>query len=327
MQSLLKTMRKTCFVLIVLALFFAGCKTENARNKQIEAIDVSVTIDRFDQKFASVTPENLHQLKKEYPYLFPAQYADSVWIAKVTDTLQQELHSEVNKAFPDADFINKELTLFYKHVLYYFPETQVPKIITITNNVDYQQKVLLADSLLFISLDTYLGEDHKFYGGIQKYIRKNLRPELIVSDVASEFATNKISPAQDRTFLSHMIYYGKELYLKDLLLPFKQESDRIGYTKQELEWAKANESEIWRYFVERELLFDTDSKLLARFVYPAPFSKFYLAIDNESPGMIGKFIGWQIVRSFMDKNDVSVEKMLKMPAEEIFKNANYKPSK
>jgi hypothetical protein len=32
---------------------------------------------------------------------------------------------------------------------------------------------------------------------------------------------------------------------------------------------------------------------------PAPFSKFYLEIDNDSPGRIGAWIGWQMVRSYM----------------------------
>ena len=32
----------------------------------------------------------------------------------------------------------------------------------------------------------------------------------------------------------------------------------------------------------------------------SPFSKFYLEIDNQSPGRIGRWIGWQIVRSYMN---------------------------
>jgi hypothetical protein len=33
--------------------------------------------------------------------------------------------------------------------------------------------------------------------------------------------------------------------------------------------------------------------------YKSGFSKFYLEIDNESPGQVGGWIGWQIVRSYM----------------------------
>jgi hypothetical protein len=36
-------------------------------------------------------------------------------------------------------------------------------------------------------------------------------------------------------------------------------------------------------------------------------------------------MGWQIVRSFMEKNDVSLQTLLQMNEEELFKKANYKP--
>ena len=89
-----------------------------------------------------------------------------------------------------------------------------------------------------------------------------------------------------------------------------------------------NESDIWRYFVEREILFSTDTKLLARFINVAPFSKFYLEeIDAESPGRLGQFIGWQIVKSYMNENKVSLKEMLNTDPEEIFNNSKYKPKK
>ena len=90
----------------------------------------------------------------------------------------------------------------------------------------------------------------------------------------------------------------------------------------------ANESYIWRYFIERELLFSTDLKLSGRFITPAPFSKFYLEdIDAESPGRLGQYIGWQIVRAYMQQNDVSLKDMLLKSPEEIFNNSKFKPRK
>ena len=112
------------------------------------------------------------------------------------------------------------------------------------------------------------------------------------------------------------------------MIPFKTDAEKISYTEVELEWAKANESYIWRYFIERELLFSTDYKLPSRFIINAPFSKFYLEeIDNESPGKVGQYIGWQIVRAYMKNNDVSFQDMMQKPAEEIYNNSNFKPKK
>jgi hypothetical protein len=85
---------------------------------------------------------------------------------------------------------------------------------------------------------------------------------------------------------------------------------------------------MWRYFIEKELLYDNDSKLASRFINPAPFSKFYLEIDNESPGRVGTWIGWQMVRSFAENNkEVSTKQLLEMDAKELFEKSKYKPKK
>jgi uncharacterized protein YjaZ len=124
-----------------------------------------------------------------------------------------------------------------------------------------------------------------------------------------------------------MIYAGKELYIKDLLLPEYSDADKMGYKPEQITWCQENESYMWRYFIEKKLLYDTDQKLIPRFINPAPFSKFYLEIDNESPGRVGSWIGWQIVRSFMENNEVSLEQLLQMDAKEIFERSKYKPKK
>jgi hypothetical protein len=68
-------------------------------------------------------------------------------------------------------------------------------------------------------------------------------------------------------------------------------------------------------------LYSDDQKLIPRFINPAPFSKFYLEIDNESPGKVGD-IGWQIVNSYMKNNEVSLQQLLRTNAQEIFEKSN-----
>lgn len=124
-----------------------------------------------------------------------------------------------------------------------------------------------------------------------------------------------------------MVYAGKQLYLKDVILPTYNDADKIGYTPEQLLWCQENESYMWRYFIEDQLLYDDNPKLIPRFISPAPFSKFYLEIDNESPGKVGAWIGWQIVRSYMKNNEVSLPQLMHTSAKEIFEKSNYKPKK
>lgn len=315
--------------LLFLAVLFmgAGCKKDATVKKEIDAINVAVKVKRFDKDFANTTEQTLQKTKSEYPYLFPAHFPDSIWLNKLRDTLQLQLNNEVLATYNDFSSVEAEFEMLFKHLIYYTPEITIPEIITVTSYVDYNKKAIYADSLLLISLDTYLGENHTFYDGIQQYIRKNFTEQQIIPDAAVAISKELLPAPASRSFITQMIYEGKQLYFLDRVAPWIEDDRKIGYTKDELLWAQANEAEIWRYFVERNLLFDTDQKLRQRFINPAPFSKFYLELDSESPGRVGAYIGWQIVRAFMDNNDVSLQEMFLEPEESLFAKSRFKPKK
>ncbi len=317
---LLKFMFIFCFLL--------SCKRESKIEKEAAKIPVEINIERFDRSFAGLNKENLPELKIKYPFLFSEKYADSTWINKAKDTIQLELNKEVEKAFSDLSEEKEQLRSLFQYIKFYFPEIKVPKVVTITSDVDYRNKVVITKDLLIISLDTYLGKEHHFYEGIQKYLRQNFEREQILPDVASMYTKNLVGPIRDRTFLGNLVSFGKELYLKDLFLPSFNNAQKMGYTKEQYAWAEANEEQIWRYFVDRQLLYSTDSDLLPRFLYPAPFSKFYLEeIDKEAPDRIGQFIGLRIVASYMKNNNVSLRQLLLADAETIFNTSKYKPAR
>ncbi|SDL63663.1 protein involved in gliding motility GldB [Salinimicrobium catena] len=318
-------LKKLIFCSVFLILI--SCVEEDQTEKEIAQIPVELEVTRFDERFAMATEDSLENLKKEFPYLFPKRFPDSVWVEKMTDTIQLELNEAVASEFPDLKDTREELERLFQHIKYYFPASELPEVVTLTSDVDYRNQVIWTNEVLLIALDTYLGEDHELYVGIEQYISKNLNKGQIVVDVAGAFAETELKRPSSRSFLASMIYYGKILYLKDKLVPFKTKAERMGYSEKELEWAQANEDQIWRYFVEKELLYSSDQQLGPRFLFPAPFSKFYLELDNEAPARLGQYIGWQIVRQYMSKNEVSLKEMLHADEETIFKQSNYKPSK
>jgi gliding motility-associated lipoprotein GldB len=306
--------------------FFLGCRSENENEAEIEVLPISVTLDRFDLKFYTQTADVIPELKKNYPYLFPRQYSDSVWVARQKDSLQLLLQEAVQEVFKDVSPLEKKLTHLFKHVQYHFPNLKIPHLVTLTNNVDYQIKTVYSDSLVLISLDTFLGASHPLYEGIPSYIKKELDQKFIPSQIVEKLGNYVIPPVEDRTFLAQMLFEGKKMYLQDLLLPHDTDSIKMAYTSEELAWANENELYIWQYFIERQVLYSTDPEWIQRFLEPAPFSKFYLQLDNESPGRVGKWMGWQIVRSFMAQNpEITVEQLLKMPAQKLFNLSKYKP--
>ena len=317
-------MKKFGYCLLLILMCFA-CEKEVKVAAEIEQIDIDVVLERFDTFFIGPESLKLSELKEAYPFMFSKNFSNAHWIERRKDTLQNLLHSEVDKAFNTYDV--EDIISLFKHLKHYLPVFKTPRVITVTSDVDYRNKVIVTDSITLIALDTYLGENHEFYGNMQQYLAQNFKKDMIISDLAEAYAKREIYQISQKSFLDNMIYFGKILYFKDKVIPLSSDAIKIGYTEEQLDWAKANETNIWEYFIERELLYSSDPKLANRFINPAPFSKFELEFDNESPGRLGQYIGWQIVRAYMANNDTSLLDMLRTNPKEIFNNARFKPRK
>ena len=319
-------MKKLIFLLIS-GCFFLQCK----KNDAVEIVDIKKSVDlnieRFDKLYASATVKTLPDLKNQYPFLFPKQFPDSIWYAKLSDPIFKELNVEVAKQFPDNKKFEDGLEMMVSRIKHYFPEEKNPRVITLVNEVLIDKKAFYTEDLILISLDTYLGKNHKFYEPFAEYQKANLEPHQILPDLVTNFAFRKIVPSQDKTLISEMIYFGKLHYLKDLLIPETPNNQKIGYTELQEKFCIENESQMWSYLVNEKLLYDNNIKNYQRFIEDGPFTKFYLDIDRESPGRVGQWLGWQIVKSYMENNDVTLDQLLKTEPTVIFNKSGYKPKK
>mgnify|MGYP003624496007 CR=1 FL=1 len=317
---------KKLVVLIIILFALVACKEETIKKVDVSTVEVAVSIDRFEQKFYTADEKTLPALKNEYPYLFPSQN-DSIWLHKINNTEEIELFHKSQKIFKNFDAEKVQIEDLFKHVKYYHPNFKSPKIITLITNLDYQNKVMYVDSLLFVAVDMYLGKSSDVYSDFPLYLAQNFDKSQLVVDIANSIGEKYFKTPKKRQFLDAIIHEGKKMYLLDCYIPLVSDAKKIGYSSGKFEWTVANEFKLWEYFLSNELLYNTDSKLYSRFIADAPFSKFYTAIDKESPGKIGVWIGWQIVRSYMNNNNVTLQQLLQKNAEEIFKKSKYKPKK
>lgn len=320
-------MNKILPFIIVVFMFFS-CKEQTQTEKKINEIPVALELTRFDKLFFETKPEDLMKLKTSYPEFFPEGVPDTVWTNKMTHPLWKELFDEVQRKYGNFEAQKAEIEMVFKHAKFYFPNTRLPKIVTVINEMDYDNKAIYTGDYLIIALELYLGKDHEFYKSeFPAYIRQNFEASQIIPDVVTALSANQVPEDINKNLLSQMIFEGKQLYLKDLLIPDFSDADKIGYTPEQIQWCQENESYMWRYFIDESLLYKTDSKLGNRFINRAPFSKFYLEIDNESPGRVGAWIGWQIVRAYAENNKVDIKTLLSTDATELFNNSKYKPKK
>ena len=311
----------------IISLPFLSCKNESKTVVDISEIEVRFSVERFEQAFYRASKETLDEVKSNFPLLFPKTVADSVWLAKIANTEEQELFMESQKVYKDFTEEEQQLASLFKHIKYYNPRFRSPRVITMLSNIDYENRVVYADSLLLVSLDVYLGKKHPFYADYPKYIKENNSKNHLIVDVAKTIIETQTLPITTRSFSSKIIAEGKKRHLLDLYLPLVSEKEKSGYSSDKLQWAQQHEEDVWKYFIEKELLYSTDTELNKRFIENAPFSKFYTAQDNQSPGKIGVYIGWKIVQSFMEHNDVSLQKLIQIDAQSLLDKSRYKPKK
>ncbi len=320
-----------CKILIwlLLPILFVACTDKNKLDVDTSKINADVSVKRFEKIFYTANPKDLPKIKKEFRSIFPHDI-DSIWIAKMKDTLEQELFVATDKEYADFTPQKKKLNELFKHVKYYYPKFKVPTVITVMTNISYDQRVVYQNDTLYLSLDVFLGKDNPFYKkylDYPKYIIDSFEKEQLFVTVAKEIARKVQVLEPNRSFVEKMIQHGKLLYTTQAFLPNEPEMQIIDYSSNKLKWVQDNEKMIWTYFIEKKLLYSTDPKLERRFLAEAPFTKFYLDIDNKTPGRIGEWIGLQIVKSFMENNEVSLQEMLKTPNQIIFKKSKYKPKR
>lgn len=312
-----------CFVISILV----ACTSVDKKEEEIAKVSIDTKFALYHHSFFTSTVDELPKLKKEYPYMFPVQMHDSLVLKRMNDTIQQIIFKEVEEVYGDFNIQKEKFDNLFKHIKYYYPNFETPTVVTDITGISYQNRVLYANNLLLISLDMYLGKNHEFYLGFPNYLAETLTPNNLISEVAKKIIDSKFRVNRDRTFLGQIIFEGKKLYLLDLFLPKVPDAIKLGYIAKKMDWAKNNEAPVWSYFVKKELLYSNNPKLKKRFIDLAPFSKFYMNIDKDSPGGIGRYIGLQIIRAYMSKNKRTPQELMSTDAQTILNQSGFKPKK
>lgn len=309
-------------------LIIFSCKKETHFKVNTDAIEVNYKLKRFEKDFFS--EQSLDSLRKQYPRLLPQQVSDSIFKEDRKDSVLQKLVQDVTKQYADISDLNSGLESLVKRVKYYYPNFDVKEVITLVNNPNQNNKALYTDSLILIPLEGYLGSDSEYYDRLDLYLKKNKKKEQILSDVAESIA-NYIVPSDhlDERYINLLTYEGKKMLLKDAFLPETPDSIKIGYTQKELDWVKTNEFRMWNYYLEKEMLFKSNTEFKRRFIEEAPFSKFYTDNDLEIPARVGVWQGWQMMRHYLEKNpDKKLQDIIQEEdAEQLYYDSKYKPKK
>ena len=334
-------MRLLSFFFVSLCVFSSCTKKNRFSDVDLSNSPVSpVQIQRFDKDFFSIDTSNVTSslivLREKYgPFLDlyikqiignPLLNEEEVVRQFLMHPIYREFYSDCEAKYTDMSDLEAGFTTAFKYVKYYFPGIIIPNVYAHVSG--FGDIIVVDEGLISVSLDYYLGADCKNYGyvdGIFDYMIPNLRREKIVPDAIFWWLTTEFPDHIDTPrLLDNMIYYGKIMYLTEVVLPNEKEENLMGYTRQQWNWCKANESKMWNYMIENKHIFSTEMLLTAKYINPAPFTSYF---PDESPGRTGIWIGWQIVRSYMDKNkDITLPKLMNnFSAQDILEKSGYRP--
>ena len=237
----------------------------------------------------------------------------------------REVYDTINLNFSSLENLNKELRGSFQNFNALFPEYCLPKIISMFSGFNYG--VIVEDSLIAIGLDFYLGKNSVFYQrlGDPEYLRLQKQARFITPNVMEAWYDSFFSFTNKRTnFLSELIYKGKIMYLISNTLENFPLKDQLRFSKTDLQWCDKNESSIWAFLIDNEVLFSSREKEYRSYLNHAPFSK---GMTQESPSRIAYYIGYKIVEKYMkNNNDVSIkELMFEEDFMKILTKSKYKP--
>ncbi len=331
-------MKNFFYFLIVTA--FISCKNESNR-WEIKTSDQSIKVNLIDISediYESSKP--MDSLRSLYPFFFDENVNNETYERQRKDSLERMVYADIKKTI-DKKKLEEELVRLFQHVKYYYPDFTTPTVYLCSSvfgdafkyePVQYVPEI----NTFIIALDFFLGQESDYYKvfKVESYLRKEMNPENIVP--RTSFALAETLPLMDvgnPQFLNYLVTYGKMYLLQDAFLPDYSDALKIGYTPKQIDWCYSNEVNMWSYFIQQDYLYSDDKDLNRRFLQPAPFSKFYImnesneSVDIESPGGVGRWIGWQILRHYTQENPDKklVEIMADRNFVEIFNQSQYQP--
>lgn len=301
-------------------------------------------VERFEQDFFSLDTSQLSsglaRLNARYPAFYPVFMQKILGVsgnpgeeATRNTTVMffrgyRPIQDSLEPLYKNFNKLQSQIEGGFRHLKYYFPSYQPGKLTTFIGPFD-APGVALVETGLAIGLQQYAGKDFSVYQGLVQqqmfpaYISRRFEaPYIPVSCVNA--ALEEIFPDQTkgRPLIEQIIEKGKRWYLLDKCLPETPDSLKTGYTLKQLAWCRENEGNIWSYLRDNEDFNSIDPVVIQTYIGESPFTQ---GMPEASPGNIGQWIGWQIVKKYASENKTEMQDLLKLDPRKILEGAKYKP--
>ncbi len=331
--------------ILVLGTTLNACNNSDD-SPDVSAIKIPLETQRFERDFFRLDSTKfdveLQKLIGKYPgfgqnFLSTILNTDPAWSADTALDYIQSFRTAYLPVFDTSEIIFRDFSPYeqqlkksMQYVKHYFPKYNLPKkIITYIGPIDGYGDILDVDAFV-VGLHQHLGANFSMYktelvrNTYPDYISNRFTPDFIaincMKNVVLDMYPEKI---EDKSLIIQMVEKGKRMYLLKKFVPFSEDHRVIGYTEKQYKESMQREAAIWDLFVQNNILQSIDNSVIKNYIGESPKTA---ELGEASPGNIGTFCGWQIVKKFMDKfPETSLENLMNMNPEEIFQKAKYKP--
>jgi hypothetical protein len=319
----------------------SGCNSDPL-DVDVSNVEIELTFKRLDQDLFALNPAagetNTEALYEEYGD-FLVDYCDGVLrighpesesfnfaVAQfITDESMKALHQDVQFEYEDIGPLQTKFTKAFTFFKYHFPDSTIPEIVFNISALNYA--IIATPTTLGVGLDMFLGADYPVYPmvGLPKYVYQNMKPEQVLPQSMKGWLQSSYETGATRnTLLDYMVFEGKILYVLDAVLRDEPDSVKIGFSPDAMQWCQNYEPRVWAHIVDQELLYSTEYMSINKWINQAPF---VAGIPKDSPGRLGQWVGWQIVRKYMQENPETtlLQLMENQNSQDILSRSKYKP--
>ncbi len=336
-------MRLIITFLIILTAF--SCN-DQLKGPDVSDIKMEIKTRRFEKDLFSLdstkTGPQLEQIIAKYPsfgesFITTILSTDPLWSSDTVDNYIAGFISSYRPVFDTSQIVFKDFSPYEAQIKkglqflqFYFPQYKAPhQVITYVGPLDGFGDILSEDAII-VGLHNHLGKNYSAYksGWVREtypeYITNRFEPDYIDVNCMKNIVLDMYPEKnEDKTLIIQMVEKGKRLYLLQKLLPGKESYKLIGYTEKQLKDCYDHEAAIWDLFIQNNFLQTIDNNIIKNYVGEGPKTQ---ELGEASPGNIGSFSGWQIVKKYMEKNpQATLPQLMSTDAEIIFSKAKYKP--
>jgi hypothetical protein len=327
---------KSFFLAGSIALLISSCANDHL---DVDASDVKVNIGfvNMDSIWAKSNGRDFLKADADFRARIPEMYeyelgyclrvgriSDTALINSLTQFKNDPFMSRVEKAiqreFKDLSGVKEEIIDGFRHIKYHIPKAAIPQTIVFMNSV-FTSSAFSSQKEIGIGLERYLGENSPvikdlpndmFFG----WIKEGMDRRYLVRDAFCSWFMTHYGPEIDGNLAEQIIRWGKILYLTEAALPDAPESIIPRYSEADYKWALDNEYALWTYLVDQKMLFKIDELNKTNLLSEGPFTP---GLPEKGPDRLGQFLGWRIVRKYMEVKEISVEELLRVHYTDIIR--------